>query len=226
MEDLEMYNGGKNAGGAFQTIINEMPPHNNYIELFLGSGAVMRNKKPAKENIGVDLDGSIIDRFDYPGQMKFKKQNCLDFLKNSALPGNIDTFIYADPPYLFETRKSQRPIYKYEFTKDEHARLLKKLLTLECMICISGYESDLYNDLLVGWRKVYYYQVDRAGRKRKECLWCNFPKPKQLHDYSHLGKDFTDRQRIKRKINRHVSKLKALPLHERNAIIGAIYRHA
>jgi hypothetical protein len=41
------YPGGKNGTGTFQKIINQMPPHDVYIEAFLGSGAVMRLKRPA-----------------------------------------------------------------------------------------------------------------------------------------------------------------------------------
>ncbi len=50
------YPGGKNGAGVYQTIINLMPPHRVYIEPFLGGGAVMRLKRPAELNIGVDLD--------------------------------------------------------------------------------------------------------------------------------------------------------------------------
>jgi DNA adenine methylase len=55
-----MYPGGKNGGGAYQTLINLMPPHSVYIEPFLGSGAVMRMKRPARVNIGLDLDGEVL----------------------------------------------------------------------------------------------------------------------------------------------------------------------
>lgn len=180
----------------------------------------MRHKKPAEINMGVDLDGSIIDKFNYSGHMEFFNQSCFDFLDN--LPADTDTFIYVDPPYLFETRKSQRPMYKYEFTKADHIRLLEMLSKLNCMVCISGYDSDLYNKMLSGWRKVIYYQYDRQSRKREEILWCNYPEPEQLHDYSFLGDNFSDRQRIKRKINRHVDRLKSLPVLERQAILNAI----
>ena len=50
------YPGGKNGAGVYQQIINRMPPHHTYIEAFVGGGAVMRLKKPARINIGVDLD--------------------------------------------------------------------------------------------------------------------------------------------------------------------------
>jgi hypothetical protein len=50
----------------------------------------------------------------------------------------------------------------------------------------------------------------------------NYPEPKELHDYSLLGKDRTDRQRIKRKIERHVKRLQALSVLERKAILNAL----
>ena len=52
------YPGGK--GKTYQHIINLMPSHDVYIETHLGSGAVMRHKKPAKKNIGIDADASVL----------------------------------------------------------------------------------------------------------------------------------------------------------------------
>ena len=49
------YPGGKNGAGVYQKIINLMPPHDRYIEPFLGGGAVLKLKLPARENIGCDL---------------------------------------------------------------------------------------------------------------------------------------------------------------------------
>lgn len=50
------YPGGKSGAGVYQSLINLMPPHDVYIEPFLGGGAIMRLKRPARVNIGVDLD--------------------------------------------------------------------------------------------------------------------------------------------------------------------------
>jgi len=55
------YPGGKNGSGVYQRIINLMPPHRVYIEPFLGGGAVLRLKRPAAVNIGLDLDSAVID---------------------------------------------------------------------------------------------------------------------------------------------------------------------
>jgi hypothetical protein len=40
-----------------------VPPHEVYIEPFLGGGAIMRQKRPALLNIGLDLDAAVIARF-------------------------------------------------------------------------------------------------------------------------------------------------------------------
>jgi hypothetical protein len=54
------YPGGKSGPGVYHRLINLMPPHETYIEPFLGGGAVMRLKRPASYNIGVDLDADVI----------------------------------------------------------------------------------------------------------------------------------------------------------------------
>lgn len=43
------YLGAKSGSGVFQTIINLIPPHDTYIEAFLGTGAVMKRKAPAQK---------------------------------------------------------------------------------------------------------------------------------------------------------------------------------
>ena len=55
---LGNYNGGK--GNIFRHLINQIPPHHSYIELFLGGGSVMLHKKAAAENIGIDMDAAVI----------------------------------------------------------------------------------------------------------------------------------------------------------------------
>ena len=43
-----------------------MPPHDVYIEPFLGGGAIMKRKPPALRNIGIDLDLRALEGFDPP----------------------------------------------------------------------------------------------------------------------------------------------------------------
>lgn len=60
------YPGGKQGSGSYQTIINLMPPHRVYIEPFLGGGAVLKTKRPAKVNIGIERDRSTLELAMYP----------------------------------------------------------------------------------------------------------------------------------------------------------------
>ncbi|WP_179953901.1 hypothetical protein [Denitrobaculum tricleocarpae] len=52
------YPRGKAGNGVYHTIINQMPPHDTYIEPFVGGG-VLRIKRPAKANIAIDLSGEV-----------------------------------------------------------------------------------------------------------------------------------------------------------------------
>ena len=52
------FTGGK--GGTYQRYINLMPPHEVYIESHLGGGAIMRYKREAKRNIGIEIDPAVI----------------------------------------------------------------------------------------------------------------------------------------------------------------------
>lgn len=54
------YFGGKNQTYVFSKIINEMPPHECYVEAFGGSAAVMFQKRPAAENFLIELDPKVL----------------------------------------------------------------------------------------------------------------------------------------------------------------------
>lgn len=89
------------------------------------------------------------------------------------------TLHYVDPPYVHDTRyagaKAGR-IYRHEMNNDEHMELLKTLLELEGMVMLSGYPSELYDDVLKGWNRVETKARISAGRgtdTRTECLWIN-----------------------------------------------------
>lgn len=83
-----------------------------------------------------------------------------------------DVFIYADPPYLHGTRKNY--LYKYEMTDDEHVELLKILANHPGKVLISGYDNELYNEVLNGWNKVQKNTLAEGGRKRIETMWMNY----------------------------------------------------
>lgn len=219
---METYTGGK--GNTYQKIINLIPPHQVYIEPFLGFGRVMQAKKPAAVNIGLDIDQVLINRATgkhWPGPVQFHNSNALEWLAGYNWTGQ--EFIYCDPPYLMTTRSSKRNYYAHEFaTEEEHKQLLSLLLSLPVHIAISGYAAALYSEMLTGWHVATWQAVTRAGTMATEYLWMNYPTPTELHDYSYLGENFTDRQRIRRKKDRWKNKLENLPTLEKQAILWAL----
>lgn len=217
-----MYPGGKNGNGTYQEIISQMPPHETYIELFLGSGAIINNKKPAKFNVGVEINQEVIDRFIYDRGVTLYCKDVFKFIKEKNFWFyNPNTLVYIDPPYPISSRKQQERLYDYELTDQQHLDLLQSIKTFTCMVAISTYENEMYKEHLKDWRLHKFESITHNGNAT-EFLYTNYAEPKKLHDYSHLGKDFTDRQRIKRKIEREISKLKKLPALERNAILEGI----
>jgi DNA adenine methylase len=224
------YPGGKNGSGVYQTIINRMPPHDVYIEPFLGGGAIMRLKLPARENIGLDLDPCPLAVFgddrsrnarNGGGGLRFRflRADALEFLRTYPFLGS--ELVYCDPPYMRETR-GPRDLYRFEMTDSDHAELLRILKTLPCAVMISGYFSRLYTVELRAWYSTHYPTMTRGGSERIEWLWSNFSEPVALHDYRYLGSDFRERERIKRKKNRWIERIRRMPMLERRALLSAI----
>lgn len=83
-----------------------------------------------------------------------------------------DVFFYVDPPYVPGVRKGY--LYKYEMDREAHESFLRTVAGHPGRFMISGYENDLYNDYLSGWRKAYKNTVAEAGNKRTEVLWMNY----------------------------------------------------
>ena len=64
-------------------------------------------------------------------------------------------------------------------------------------------------------------QVMNHAGVRTECVWMNFA-PDRLHWARYAGRNFTDRQRIKRKAQSWGRRYAALPVAERLAVLGAM----
>ena len=218
-------NGAKSAAGASQQIISLMPVHDVYIEACLGSGAVLRAKKPARRSIGIEADPATLESFraEYgqavPG-LELVSGDCLDFLQ--AYPFQGGELVYVDPPYLREKRRSVADLYRKEWTADDHVKLLSVLNGLACPVMISGYASELYKALLPGWRTHEFGVCTRAGKRAVETVWMNFDEAPTHHDLRFLGRDRTDRQRIKRKAQRWVDNLAVMAAPEREFLLAEI----
>ena len=90
------------------------------------------------------------------------------------------TLHYVDPPYLNETRSDKTRksggkyhAYVHEMDDVEHERLLGFLQSLEGMVVLSGYPSDLYESALGDWHRVERDALADGARPRTEVLWIN-----------------------------------------------------
>lgn len=233
---FKTYLGGKESSGVYQTIINHIPKHKTLIIPFLGNCAITRYIKRSDNTILIDADPRVIKKWctiftnDVPDQHNIIDDSCssitlinddsISYLQKCSC--DQETVIYADPPYLKYTRTSRSTKYEYDLTFDDHTSLLTVLRSMDCNILISCYDNDLYKTTLFGWNKTNFKSQTRSG-SRIETLYYNFNlNDIELHDYSYLGKNFRERERIKKKINRHYARLKQLPRFEALAIMNKL----
>jgi DNA adenine methylase len=81
-----------------------------------------------------------------------------------------DTLIYADPPYLMETRTQK--MYAHEMSAEDHLEMLELLNSHPGAAVISGYDNHLYDKHLRAWKKVRIKppKVEKQA-ERMEVLW-------------------------------------------------------
>jgi len=209
--------GSKATSGLCQPIIALMPPHDTYIETHLGGGAIMKRKPAARHNIGIDRNARALERFqcDYPVEMI---HGCAHrFLAEHPFTGR--ELVYSDPPYLQHIRTSGRR-YRFDYEERDHIELLALLTRLPCHVILSGYPSALYDERLAGWQTLELQVMNQAG-VRTEKLWFNFT-PERFFWAGYAGKNFTDRQRIKRKAESWARRYRDMPAAERLAVLGAM----
>lgn len=85
---------------------------------------------------------------------------------------NPETLLYIDPPYLQSLRK--RNLYKHEMKDSRHIELLELLKASKSKICLSAYDSELYNDMLEGWYSLEKETIAQKGLPRTEKLYMNY----------------------------------------------------
>lgn len=154
------------------------------------------------------IQGAFIDKFD-------------DWRRRQSSMAVKDTFIYLDPPYPEHTLTGNHR-YKHSMSIPDHIELLDYVSGLPVLIAISTYDNDLYRKKLKSWNKSSVQSITRGGKVKTEIVYFNYDSSGKLHDTTYVGKDFTDRQRIKRKISRNIAKIEKLPVQERQAFLEAI----
>jgi DNA adenine methylase len=199
-----------------------MPEHQVYIETHLGGGAVIRNKRAAEWNVGIDVDPAVISRYEnqFDNRYSFMNRRAEDFLLKHEFKGN--ELIFVDPPYCISSRRSKRSPYRFDYTDDDHIELLGLLQSVPAKVMICGYDNPLYAQALKSWHKFTYFGTSHVGL-RQETVWMNYA-PINLHDTRYLGSSFRERQTIKRKRQRWTHRFQAEPLPIQQAILDDLIR--
>lgn len=115
------------------------------------------------------VPGYILDAAKRLKDAEIENTDALDLIKKY---NREDCFIYVDPPYLLSTRRQR--YYNVEMeNEDQHIKLLETLKEHSGPILLSGYDTELYNDLLPGWTKYEINTQAEQGKKRVEIIWYN-----------------------------------------------------
>jgi DNA adenine methylase len=87
-----------------------------------------------------------------------------------------EALIYLDPPYVLDSRKRTDHGYRQEMSDEDHRELARVLHGVAGMVIISGYQTELYDELYAGWRRVETVAHGTGAHGRgcstaREVLW-------------------------------------------------------
>ena len=169
-----------------------------------------------------ELDKEVTDRFVHRAGGIVTNVPAMDIIqKLISVPSGTETFVFLDPPYLKFVRPGSLDLYKYDMTYEDHYRLLLAVLDLKCNCMIIHPQCKLYDLVLKSFRQVQV-TVRYHNKTSHEIMYMNYAVPDRLLNYSVVGIDCWDRQRIKRKGDRLVKKITELPVLEQNYLIDRI----
>jgi DNA adenine methylase len=107
-------------------------------------------------------------------RVQIENRPAIDVVK---LYDSKETLFYCDPPYIHETRGDTKA-YGYEMNNADHIELARVLNSVEGLVAISNYESELMEELYPArkWTKIYAPEKTIHSTKdvRQEVLWINY----------------------------------------------------
>ena len=88
---------------------------------------------------------------------------------------NEQTFFYVDPPYVHATRNNSYK-YLYELKDGDHRELAEVLHGIDGKAMVSGYKSELYDEIFGDWERVddKPYQSPLSRAIKQESAWVNY----------------------------------------------------
>ncbi|MDO5433347.1 DNA adenine methylase [Eubacterium sp.] len=123
------------------------------------------------------LPGIVKDVAERLKDAQIENRPAIELIKKHDGP---EVLIYLDPPYIRDTRTLHGDQYKFEIYDADHEVLVKTIKNHNGKIILSGYENDLYNDYLKGWKKYSIKSRIERGGTRTETIWLNFEAYEQI----------------------------------------------
>lgn len=224
---LPSYFGGKGSAATVRRLINILPPHDIYVEPFLGSGRLLRHKAPATiASFGMETDPDLCAKWCEfaPPDVNVLNVDALrslepllrDLIAAGAVAARVLT--YCDPPYLLHTRKNPKEIYHREWSPRDHIAFLLLARRLPGNVIVSHLPCPEYADALSDWHTFTFENMTRRGLQTEQ-VWCNYQPGHVLHEYTFVGESFREREQLKRQKAIIVRRFKALPPAARIATI-------
>lgn len=227
------YPGGKAGAGVYQRIINLIPKHDLLISAFAGHCGIVRHIKPATHTVVIDKDPDVCQW--WHEWSRTKQGRALEVINASGIGWlayqesknwkNYDIgerFIFCDPPYVLSQRSHGKQ-YEHEMSDSDHEMLiglLAGIMSPRSQILICGYNCRIYRRLKP-WRTIDH-QVPTRGGLQWERIWMNYPETDDLHDFSFIGDDRRERERIRRRQRNWLSQLSAMPPREQAAMLAVL----
>ena len=115
----------------------------------------------------------------YPEQLKaiierlrrvsIEQLPALELLQKYDAP---EVLFYCDPPYTHDERTSANT-YRHEMDNAAHRALAEVLHQAKGFVVLSGYPSDLYDELYGEWESFSVQSTTVGGRLANETIWLN-----------------------------------------------------
>ena len=169
---------------------------------FSYSHSFSRGKREARVNRWYKLPARLEKVVERLRGVRIENRDACDIVK--MFRDRPATLLYLDPPYF--TRRE----HKYTIDANDldfHTRLLTACQQARCMILVSGYENELYDELLTqenGWSKecILAHTKNTKGKyiARTEVLWMNSHFLK-AHISNRVPIQLTDKEIRENKVN-------------------------